>query len=661
MLFAILCSATLTIGIESALHFTGPAIDGPFQLYNALRRIAAGQHVGADFQFFHGALVPYVHYPFFRLFGGGFFASEVTRQALSALLYPTTVLVVLKAFLGDWRRALAWGSAVMALSIGLRMTSVIIAVNSLLGVRSTLPVLMAVVFYRPQRSTRTRLAPLTLGGAFALGTEQGIALAAALIVVTAVVAWREADRRSWIRESAWMLGGAVVTLLVIEVVLGGPRGALAALNYNFRLVPMDQYWYFGAPPNPFVAGWGSLLTLLATRPRISISLALGIVGAMLLLVRVARATDDVARHRMAALALLLAYGCISAASLLGSWEPVYVQPLLRVLLLVGAVLVADWFALRASKMPTVTVQTARRGETVAVLACVALMFSLVPPIMGTLTVTLPHVVSAHLVKREPGVLGGLWPEALAKAQAVVDANRAADGRLPTLWSTYAGLLEARNGTFNPTTDYVIHALGPSARIKYVEDFMRLEPQLVQTVSPAYTPYEWWIESTSWDIYSLLLREYDVTGSTPWSLFWKRRASADSTPGVRWGALLPDTASSVVMPPIPMDDSIALVDVEIEYRVHNPLHVLPIVGSMPRYLVTPVNVVPREPITLDPYTGLQHFPMLAVRGKAPQLRWATFGLLPGASISVTRVSAQVIPVSAANRVWLNALLASPTDH
>src|ERR1051326_355496 len=92
-LFAFLCFLMIVIGIESALHFLGPAIDGPFQLYNALRRIWVGQRGGADFQFFHGLAIPYLHYLQFRLLGGTFIASELARQMTSVLLYPLVVIV----------------------------------------------------------------------------------------------------------------------------------------------------------------------------------------------------------------------------------------------------------------------------------------------------------------------------------------------------------------------------------------------------------------------------------------------------------------------------------------------------------------------------------------------------------------------------------------
>jgi hypothetical protein len=243
---------------------------------------------------------------------------------------------------------------------------------------------------------------------------------------------------------------------------------------------------------------------------------------------------------------------------------------------------------------------------------------------------------------------------MAKAQAVLDADRGVDGRLPTLWSTYAGLLEDRNGIFNPTADYIIHALGPDARARYVREFEARRPEIVQTVRPSYTQYEWWIESTSWDFYVALVTDYDIVGETPWSFLWKRHAPA-AAPSELWTAAISAGANSARLP-IASGDSIALLDVELDYRVNNPLHALPIIGSMPRYLVSIASGVMKDPITLDPYVTTAHFPVLVRSGVVPEIRWATFGLLPGASLDVTHVRVRMIPLHGSNLTWLSELAA-----
>ena len=48
-LLVVFALAALLVAFERAMHFDGVPIDGPFQLYNALRRIAAGFRPGVVF------------------------------------------------------------------------------------------------------------------------------------------------------------------------------------------------------------------------------------------------------------------------------------------------------------------------------------------------------------------------------------------------------------------------------------------------------------------------------------------------------------------------------------------------------------------------------------------------------------------------------------
>src|SRR4051794_35204151 len=175
-LFAILSIFGIVVGIETAYHFLGPAIDGPFQLYNALRRIMAGQRGGVDFQFFHGLGIPYLHYVPFRLFGGDFQASELSRQLLSALGYPAVLLLFFRIVVRDWKRSLQLATVVVALSIVFNLATLFLARNSLLGIRSALPTLIPALWcLRIGERRRSLLIGAALGVSLLLGTEQGLA------------------------------------------------------------------------------------------------------------------------------------------------------------------------------------------------------------------------------------------------------------------------------------------------------------------------------------------------------------------------------------------------------------------------------------------------------------------------------------------------------
>ena len=94
----------------------------------------------------------------------------------------------------------------------------------------------------------------------------------------------------------------------------------------------------------------------------------------------------------------------------------------------------------------------------------------------------------------------------------------------------------------------------------------------------------------------------------------------------------------------------LLQIEMDYRIHNPLHVLPVVGAMPRYFVAAVNSIDRYPVTLNPFTTTTRFPIIAVRGIAPKLVFQTYSLVPGASFDVSAVRVSTVPITQGNYGW-----------
>jgi hypothetical protein len=117
-------------------------------LYNALRRIQGGFRPGIDFQFFHGIGIPFLHYPLYLLFGGRLAGSELARQLLSTFIYPVVFLVVFRAFTGDWRRTWWLTATALAASIALHLTALTNPLNGMLGLRSTMPLLVPVAYRR---------------------------------------------------------------------------------------------------------------------------------------------------------------------------------------------------------------------------------------------------------------------------------------------------------------------------------------------------------------------------------------------------------------------------------------------------------------------------------------------------------------------------------
>jgi hypothetical protein len=652
----------LAVAYETAVHFSGVAIDGPFQLYNALRRIQGGFRPGVDFQYFHGLGIPYLHYGLFRMFGGGLVGSELARELVAAAATPVVFLVSFRAFTKAWAPTLCLCSAALAASFALKLSAILFASNGMLGVRAALPTLVPVVIYlNPNVRARTVATGLAIGVSLLLSTEQGLAIMFAFVIVSAVAIARQSNRRRQVVESSLTAAIAIATLLVCLLGIGGSSGLVGALRYNFEIVPMDQYWFFGAPPNPFIPSWRAGLRMVVQTPLIGAALCLGALGTMVYLTRFWRDPQDDPegdrRRRNFALAMLAVYGLISCASLLGAFVPAYSQPCLRVLLILGGLELTAAAARYDTRLSRRWWLGVPRGSALATLLIAAWTTSRVSLIWTSLTVSVPHIAIDHVVRHQPFSYSGIWPVTLGEGQRLIEAHRDAHGELPTLWSTYAGWIEARNGIFHPSFDYVIHALGPKNREAYVATFRKMQPALVQTVDPTYTRYEAWIESNDWGFYDALLDWYVVAGRTPWSIFWERRDG--QAPGAQPIGMMdvPPGASTVQLPVLPHAPGSAatLVEVDVEYETHNPLHWIPIIGPSPRYLIGIEGAVTRTPISLDPWVRQTRFPLLVAAGQRPTLHFETASLLPGVSWKARTLRLSVRPIDARNQVWLSTLV------
>jgi hypothetical protein len=649
--------APLVVGYESATHFGGVAIDGPFQLYNSLRRIQAGFRPGIDFQYFHGLGVPYLHYWLYRLLGGGLRGSELARQLIAAAAFPAVFLVVFRGFTGTWSRAFCLAAAAMAVSFILTLSAVLFASNGMLGVRSALATLVPVALYlTPTRRVRVLAGGLMLGGALFVSTEQGMAAVAAYALVSAVTIARRPHRSRFV-EAAATVAVSIITLVLCLIVVGGFGGMRGALRYNFRVVPMDQYWFFGVPPNHFVPSWGAGLHMLGAVPNVGAALLLAVIAASLLMRRLWLTPDGDVGRRLFALAMLAVYGLLSTISLLGVFTPAYAEPCWRIIIILALLecsTVADRLDAKSGHRGWFAVPRSLAVGALGLVAWAATTIRLIPT---ALTISLPHILVDHVLGDARFGITGIWPETLVDAQAVIDSHRGPDGRLPTLWSTYAGWIEARNGMFHPSVDYVIHALGPG-RQAYVDAFRAQQPGLVQTVRPSYTPYEAWIENNDWPFYDELLANYRVVGVTPWSLFWERRTGPRLVARSAGIISIPAGTTSVQLPPIALDSTTApsLLVIDVEYETKNPLHWLPIVGPSPRYLVGIDGAVSRLAVSLNPYSGHTRFPLVLKPGQTPILHFQAFSLLPGVTLAPRTLRVSIVPLDAGNQPWFAELVA-----
>lgn len=634
-----------------------PYGDGPYQLFNPLRRIAAGQTGGIDFQYFHGLGVPYIHYPIFALGGKDFHASELSRHLVTAIAYLACYLFVFAAATRRFTPTVGLTAACLLLAGLFSLEPLGHPQNAILGVRTACPMLIVGVLLLGLTPRREALIAGGLAGVgFVLGTDHGVAAAAMLAAVWVIrrVVGHPARRLVWLPLAA---GTFAVTAGGLLLAIGGPQGAVAALKYGLVEIPSDQFWFFGGQSlDVFLKSPAELLSdyLLMTH--------LAGAGVLAALAAWWMRHDADGPTRGPVLLAVLVYGVLSTVAYLGGTAPHYFAPLARVELVVGLLLGRRAYLCLAGHPdlgPTVT----RFGVVgAAVFFAVGL---LVGPVRTPRASLLTVGRDIHELRTRIAAFPQEHPGLAAKTRshldlytAVIDADRAAQGvtRPPVLWSTYAGLLEAHYGVFHPHCDYVIHALGPTRRAGYLDAFRRAEPDYVST--PRRGGFEEWIQQATWPVYEELALNYDPVVKSWAGVLWRRRPGpwrmwGESAGEVSYEPPLPNTFP--VKRPAGAGPSDPLV-LEVEYETEAPLAAVPVIGKLPRYFLAFTGAVNREMVGLPPsamYGGRVSVVVQPVAGQEPMCGAMTASLT-GGSVRVKHVRVRALSADVVARVKTGVL-------
>lgn len=337
----------VVLALNNALYFDGPAQDGAFQLLNPLRRLAAGQVIGRDFNFFHGVGVPFLHLPLYLIFGQGLFAEELSRWLMSPLLFIVATFAVFYA----WRRrfvlALGVSAAITAISLVI-IPSLVLPITSILGVRSIMPVFLLAVILCQKRLSRPVVKQqskgplaltwyeLSIGVMLALsllcGTEFGLAAILAYIIARLAYPTQKGEAMKLRVLSLVRTGvsAGVVGLLLLTILTRG--NPIEPLKYALIDIPSDQFWYFGVPPNTFVYSGNFFQTVLHDWPLL---LMWGVaLVALLLGTRVAKLRSY--RPEVHAFVYAWLAGAFAMVSMLGYYSNTEGSALARMGLIVGA-------------------------------------------------------------------------------------------------------------------------------------------------------------------------------------------------------------------------------------------------------------------------------------------------------------------------------------
>ncbi|MDF2461483.1 MAG: hypothetical protein K0S68_886 [Candidatus Saccharibacteria bacterium] len=606
--------------LHHSLHFDGYAADGPFQLYNPLRRLDAGQFLGRDFQFFHGLGVPLLHFPFFKLFGSNIFASEFTRWMLGAGLFVVTALTFFHAGLRKWRYSLL-ATSLAVVVFTLIDFSVIYPSNSLVGIRSATALVFGAVMLLPIKRVwvikgikvpaKQVILGLLAAVAILLGTEQGLALGLAYGLVMLGLGIQHIKRTvialAWFGLSAglgWLVASTIFTA-------GHP---LAPIIYSLFEVGKDQSWYFGTPPNPYLS-WSTLSHHLLHPFMIKVYLYGSVVVLSLVLLRRLRLID---LRLLAAGLVMVVYGVIAfAVSAIGGYFSAgQAVPLMRMVVML-------WILLSVLLLERVIVwiqqapRTSRRRPALGLLVFLLLTgFTWISISSGLramaalqakpLVQTLKEANGARK-SDDRGVVSAYYGHRIDSFAKYTQASR-------SVWSTYAGLYESQAGILHPSKDghdYIIHALGKERRGQYEREFLETRPEFAITMRQSYFPYEEWLWQHHWTVYRHLLMNYHMIARNDSHFLWQRNETVKDNDQEWQRAPAGKTPGSAVLP-APGDANV-VYEVKVDYEAKPTL---PLTTNLPRYFLQPENASTKTAVALAPYLTTWQFPLTSIRGTLP---------------------------------------------
>jgi hypothetical protein len=220
---------------------------------------------------------------------------------------------------------------------------------------------------------------------------------------------------------------------------------------------------------------------------------------------------------------------------------------------------------------------------------------------------------------------------------------------PKIWATYTGIVNVLYDSVHPINrDYLIHVLGSSERKKYVEDFVRVQPDYVQTSLDNFdnSNFHSWSLNTSWNFYEQMLLNYTLAYSYDYMMMWQRKLEAWltnlPTSATVIGNSLPTTLSSSSPKP---KCELELFTVTVDYEVNNAWKAIPVFGRTDRYLINKKGAENTLPVPLPPEESSWSFPLLRRAGVPVELTLDEIHPIANFSkISIRQISASKLPLT-----------------
>lgn len=560
-------------GLEDSFVIDYNITNGDFQNYNPVRHLLAGQAPYGDFTVYLGAGELYGMAAILLLVGNTFARSMFAAEFLTWFCFELLVLAVCRAVFRTGRAARAMTAALSAYCLLAVQGTNLPGMNwlrNLLGYASSsgnsarmirsgalpIAVLMcgvALCLWRafpPKADAKglrkylpfgpTLAVPFIAGAMVPWSNDMGASMYLAVSLAYGLFLLRQYGTK--IKVVALRVGQYIVVSVLglgISVTLISWGHPLSWLR-QARGVSAYQAWYYGS-------GQGEKLYYLSELDlnwSFWVMLALAVVFAVVIFR--ARSQENAVRAAgLFALCLGMAFWnilyCLLSSAQNGPDGGA--KALLAILVTVFAAAGLAWLAGHKERVFALL----RRG-----LPPVAALFGCVVLALGTW-----QQIDARIQGREEGYtrvdsLGGWLGDNAAK---LATEQSILAGR--TVWSTYASALEAMEGQLQPSgTDYIIHVLGDSQRVAYLQQFQAGGFDLVQTPSYKVTSYERWSRNANWWFYRELYRYWVPVGNTfvcgGMHIFWQRNG-VDNDMGVATTVDIDQTAENVVTITITADD------------------------------------------------------------------------------------------------------------
>ncbi|WNG24139.1 hypothetical protein F0U62_08965 [Cystobacter fuscus] len=518
LLWALLLSVSVLLGLSRVEYSDFNPINGDFQNYNGYRRLLAGQAPFGDFFYYLGLGPLYVNTAVLWLMGSDLTHSLIATHVVSSLalglsiycvarcnsLSPSTSLLLTLLL---QLSAAGYGDPLNVLQFfkGYDFLSYIYPGVSDRVVRSFLPfllVLMSWVVGARWRSrgeaTRAFAQGSLLGACLAWSNDFGISVFVAgclMFALPRLKQWKTLARSI----PLVLLGAAVGCFVTVSLLTWGHFAGW--VDYNFRGVASYQFWYYD--PNPaskfLVAG--------------DLPINFEILCCLLLIAYLARKviSGGYTRQQAGLLFLLLTTVIAGYAYAINSGKSGLFVP-------ANIVLYSTIFSLLIKTIEQrLSPEVVRAGKLVLFLGLVWLV-----ALQARTTKNKLEATRGVFVPALGGVLSRYGGDLNEISQRYIHGQ--------PIFSTYASALEVMNDQFQPTgMDYIIHVLGDAYRARYLEGFRRAAPRYVTTIREDFTQWELWVKRSNWFFYRELLRNHKPVTVTPYSVLWEKSPDLASHP------------------------------------------------------------------------------------------------------------------------------------